>query len=53
MIFRKKDSIPEIEKRIKVALKEMKFADKFDYVLINKENQISNAVNAVKKIIFG
>ena len=46
---RKADKPDEVKRRLKVALKEMRFVSKYDYVVINKE--ISHSIKAVEEII--
>lgn len=49
LIRRGTDRADEIEKRLKIALKEMKFWSKYDYVVINKN--LEETVKLVEKII--
>ena len=49
LIRRGTDRTDEIEKRLKIALKEMKFWSKYDYVVINKN--LKETVKLVEKII--
>jgi guanylate kinase len=49
LVHRGTDRADEIEKRLKIALKEMKFWSKYDYVVINKN--LEETVKLVEKII--
>jgi guanylate kinase len=49
LFHRGTDRADEIEKRLKIALKEMKFWSKYDYVVINKN--LEETVKLVEKII--
>jgi guanylate kinase len=49
LIQRGTDRADEIDKRLKIALKEMKFWSKYDYVVINKN--LEETVKLVEKII--
>lgn len=49
LLKRKRDSKEEINKRIKNAKREIKFALKYDFIVIN--DKIKNAVNKLKAII--
>ena len=46
---REKANLKEVKTRIGVALKEMKFVSKYDYVVVNKE--IDESIEAVEQII--
>ena len=49
LIKRNTDSPKEIEKRLEIAKKEIKYKDKYDYIVIN--NTVNEAVIDIKKII--
>ena len=49
LIRRGTDNIDEVEKRLKIALKEIKFWSKYDYVVINKN--LEETAKLVEKII--
>jgi len=49
LIGRGTDSRGEVEKRLKIALKEIKFWSKYDYVVINKN--LEDTVKLVEKVI--
>jgi guanylate kinase len=49
LIMRGTDSTDEVEKRLKIALKEIRFWSKYDYVVINKN--LEETVKSVEKII--
>jgi guanylate kinase len=53
LIGRKTDSKEVIDKRIKVALSELKMAGNFDHVVINPNNRIHEAIAEVADIILG
>ena len=49
LIRRGTDNIDEVEKRLKIALKEIKFWSKYDYVVVNKN--LEETAKLVEKII--
>jgi len=51
LINRKTDSEEGLSSRIKAAMDELKLADKFDYIIINKHGKIEEAIKEVADII--
>jgi guanylate kinase len=51
LIGRKTDSDEIIQKRVELAINELKMADKFDHVVTNYNNKIEKAIKEVKDLI--
>jgi guanylate kinase len=49
LVHREKDDSDEVERRMRVALKEIRFVSKYDYVVINRK--IKDSIQAVEEII--
>ena len=48
---RKTDSVEDITKRSNIAIKEIEEKDIFDHIIINKDGDLINTINQIKKII--
>ena len=48
---RKTDSIEDITKRSDIAIKEMEEKNIFDHIVINKDGDLMNTIEQIKKII--
>lgn len=51
LIKRGQDSLKVIKKRIKTAKRELKTLERWNYVIINRENKLKNTIRKVKNII--
>ena len=48
---RKTDSVEDITKRSNIAIKEIEEKNMFDHIIINKDGDLINTINQIKKII--
>ena len=48
---RKTDSVEDITKRSNIAIKEIEEKKMFDHIIINKDGDLINTINQIKKII--
>lgn len=48
---RKTDSVEDITKRSDIAMEEIKEKNIFDHIIINKDGDLINTINQIKKII--